>query len=113
MAAPTTTDLNGDRSVMLYTWTLTTADPTGDPISWSDWTDRSVQMTGTWGGATCVLEGANVATYLPITDPQSNAVSKTSDALEACVEVTRFVRPRLSTVGVGATIVVTLLARRS
>lgn len=113
MAVPTTTDINGDRSVMLFTWTLTTADHTGDPVAWADWADRSVQMTGTWGGATAVLEGANVATYLSITDPQGNAISKTADALEACTEVTRYVRPRLSVVGAGATVVVTLLARRS
>lgn len=112
MAAPTTTDINGDRSVMLFTWTLTTADHTGDPISWTDWTDRSVQMAGTWGGATAVLEGANVATYLSITDPQGNAISKTADALEACTEITRFVRPRLSAVGAGASIVVNLLCRK-
>jgi hypothetical protein len=113
MASPTTTDINGDRSVMLVTWTLTTADHTGDAVSWADWADRSCQMTGTWGGATAVLEGANVATYISITDPQANAISKNADALEACTEITRFVRPRLSTVGSGATVVVTLLMRRS
>ncbi len=113
MASPTTTDINGDRSSMLITWTLTTADHTGDPVSWADWADRSVMMTGTWGGATAVLEGANVATYLSITDPQGNAISTNADKLEACTEVTRFVRPRLSTVGSGATVVVTLLMRRS
>ena len=114
MAAPTTQDINGDRSVMLYTWTLTTADHTGDPISWADWADRSVMITSVaWGGATCVLEGGNVATYLTITDPSSTAISTNADKLEACLEVTRFVRPRLSVTGTAATVTVTLLARRS
>lgn len=114
MAAPTTTDINGDRSVMLFTWTLTTADHTGDPVAWADWADRSVQITSVaWGGAVAVLEGANVATYLSITDPQGNAISTNADKLEACTEVTRFVRPRLSTTGTAATVTVTLLARRS
>lgn len=114
MAAPTTLDLNGDRSVMLMSWTLTTADHTGDAVAWSDWADRSVTFVGTWGGAIAALEGSNDGTnFLPITDPQGTAITRNVNGIEAATEITRFVRARLSTPGSGATVTAQLLMRRS
>ena len=111
---PTTTDLNGDRSVVLITWALTTANADGAPVSWTDWADRSITFVGTWGGATAALEGSNDGTnWVPITDPQGTAITKTANGIEAATEITRFVRPNLTTPGTGATISATLLMRRS
>ncbi len=115
MASPTTLDLNGDRSVMLVTWPLTTADHTGDAVAWSDWADRSVTFTSAaWGGSTVALEGSNNGTdFVPITDPQGTAITRTSNGIEAATEITRFVRARLTTVGSGAVVSAQLLMRRS
>lgn len=104
------------KNLVVWTWTLTTADHTGAALgpNFADFVDRSVQIEGTFGGATCVLEGSNDGTnYEPITDPQGNAISKSAAALEQMTEMTLSVRPRLSAVGAGATIVVTLCARRA
>lgn len=114
MATLATTDLNGDRSVVMAVWNLTTADHTGDALSWADWADRSVTFTGTWGGATAGLEGSNDGTtWVPLADPQGGAISKSADAIEAILELTRFVRPRLTTVGTAAAVKATILMRNS
>ena len=114
MATLATTDINGNGSVVMAVWTLTSADATGDAMSWADWADRSVTFTGTWGGATAALEGSNDGTnWIPLADPQGTAISKTANAIEAVLELTRFVRPKLTTAGSGATIVATILMRNS
>jgi hypothetical protein len=115
MATVTTTDINGDGSVFMAVWTLTTADHTGDGISWCDWTDRSATfISAAWGGSTAALEGSNDNTnWVPITDPQGTAITRTSNGIEAATEITRFVRARLTTPGTAATVTATLLMRRS
>jgi hypothetical protein len=114
MATVTTTDINGDGSIMMAVWPLTTADHTGDALSWADWADRSVTFTGTWGGATAALEGSNNGTdWIALADPQGTAITKTANGIEAVLELTRFVRPRLSTVGSGAVVSATILMRNS
>jgi len=113
MAIVTTTDLNGDDSVVMAVWALTTADHTGDALSWCDWADRSVTFTGTWGGATAALEGSNDgSTWVALADPQGTAITRTSNGIEAVLELTRYVRARLTTVGVGATVSATILMRK-
>ena len=103
-------------NLAVWAWTLTTADHTGVALgpNFADFVDRSVQIEGTFGGATVVLEGSNDGSnYEPLTDPQGNAISKSAAALEQVTEVTMLVRARLSAVGVGATIVITICARRA
>ena len=113
MATKTPVILNlGDQdgSILSFAWTLNGTDD-GAPMEWAQWADRSVQMSGTWGAGTVVWEGSNDGvTYFTLTDVQAAAISKTSDALEQVVEVTRFARPRAS-VSVTA-VVVTALVRR-
>lgn len=106
---------NGDHSVMTYTYeTLTTTNTTGAPINLTEFADRSLQITGTFGsGGTIVWEGSNDGTnYVTLTDPQGNAISKTAAAIEAVTEVTQWARPRV-TAGDGTTdLDVTVLCRR-
>lgn len=85
----------------------------GDAYERPDYSDRSVQVTGTFGtGGTIVLEGSNDGTnYKTLTDPQGNPLSFTAAALEQVQELTRYVRPRV-TAGDGTTsLVATLLVR--
>jgi hypothetical protein len=114
MASPTTLDINGDRSVMMITYTLTTADHTGDAVAWCDWADRSVTFTSSaWGGATAALEGSNDGTtWVPLTDPQGTAITRTANGIEAAVELTRFVRAKLTTAGTGATVTASIIMRK-
>jgi hypothetical protein len=113
--APIVTDISGNGDVMLFEWTLTTANHTGDSIPFSQWADRSVVVTSAaYGGSTTALEGSNDGvTYVGLADPQGTAIAKTADAVEAVLELTQYARPRLSTVGSAATVKVTLLCRRA
>lgn len=113
MASFTRTDMPG--FTYLYVWELTTADTDGDEVSLPGAADKTVQFDGTWGGATAVFEGSNEATspatFLSLTDPQGNAISKTDDGIEAVTENPVWVRPRLSTAGTDASVTVRLLVR--
>jgi len=96
------------RSV-IGSWTLTTADPTGDDFVIWPRGDFSVHAYGTWGGATLVLEGHNDTdgTSIPIIlkdvfkDPMTWV---SADDIRHALPVTYAIRPRLSVPGAGATV---------
>jgi hypothetical protein len=101
---PATVDYDG---VSLVQWTpLTFTGGVGDsgaPIELPNYSDRSVQVTGTFGGGTIVIEGSIDGTnYVTLTDPSSTALSKTSAFIEGILELVRFIRPRV-TAGDGTT----------
>jgi hypothetical protein len=116
MAAPTYTKLgkSADDSLVLVTWPLTTADHTGDGVAWGEWADRSITfVSAAWGGATAALEGSNDGTnWVPLADPQGTAITRTSNGIEAVLELTRFVRARLTTPGTAAVVSAQLLMRK-
>lgn len=102
------------QDVWTCSWATLDSDDSGDPLEMPEAADRSVQITGTFGsGGTIVIQGSNDGTnYVTLTDPQGNALSKTSAAIEQIEEITRYVRP-LVTAGDGTTaLVVTMLLRR-
>lgn len=111
---PTITAINGSPDMKKIVWVLTSTNADGAPLgaNFVDYSERTVYFLGTWGGATAVLQGGDGSTYLPLTDPQGNAISKTADGIEAVSEVPEFVRPNLTTPGTGATVTVTMIARR-
>lgn len=85
---------------------------TGVPIEFGEHMDMTVQITGTFGSATIVIQGSNDGTtYTTLTDPQGNAISKTSAAIETIAECPRFVRPS-SSGGTGTAVDVVIFARR-
>jgi hypothetical protein len=89
----------------LYTWTLTTADHTGDPVQHPGGADKTVQFTtDAAGSATIIMEGAlHSGEYIGLVDPQGNAISATATGkLEAVLENTLLIRPRLSVPGTAA-----------
>ena len=97
----------------LHTWILTTADPTGDSITFPGASDRTVQFVATTAGsATVVLEGSmDDVTYFTLTDGQGNAISFTGSGGEMVAENVLHYRVRLSTVGSGADWTVRMLSR--
>jgi len=118
VASPTITTIGNDRdgSVKLVTWLLTNADQTGAVIPSAEWADRSVQVEGTWSTAVIEIEGSNDGTnFKTLTDPQGNAISMATatNRLEQIMELTQFIRPRLSTSAATASLTVSLLARRA
>ncbi len=86
----------------------------GAPIEMPGSSDRSIQYQGTFGtGGTIILEGSNDGVnYHPLTDPQGNAISKTAAGIEAIMELTRYVRPRVSAGDGSTSLVATLLVKR-
>lgn len=111
---PTITDLSGNGQTLKFTWALTSTNVDGAPIgaAYAEHADRTVYILGTWGGATFQWQGGDASTWLNLTDPQGNAISKTADAIEAVTEVPEFSRPMLTVAGAGAALTVTLIARQ-
>lgn len=102
--------------VIRVTWGPLANGDTGGPISYPNWPDRSVQVTGIFGASGNVrIEGCLEATptnYATLTDPQGNALDVTAAKIEAVTEVTAHIRPNVTN-GDGTTaLTVTLLLRR-
>ncbi len=113
MATPngTVTNVSGDGSVIKVTWTLTTADNTGSPFDCSEYYYKTVQVSGTFGAATAILEGScdNSTNFFTLTNKAATALGLTVASAGDCDGLVQSIRPRLSVVGVGATVVVTVL----
>ena len=120
MANATVTRISGDDKVVMLTWSLTTADHTGAAAEWCAYADRTVTFVGThtggnWGGAVAALEGSNDGEiWQQLADVQGTAISTSAaNKIETAVELTRFVRPRLTTAGAAAVVACTLVMRKN
>jgi len=104
----------GGVDAVVATWTpLAAAGDVGQPLQRTDLADRSVQVTGTFAGATIVLEGSNDGVnYFTLSSPAGAALSFTAPGLLQVNEPTAFVRPHV-TLGGGASLTVTMTARRT
>lgn len=89
-------------------WALANGDD-GSPWDTQDFPDWSVQISGTFGaGGTIVLEGSNQSTpttWNTLSDPAGAALSFTAADLKQALQLTRWVRPRV-TAGDGTTALV-------
>lgn len=90
----------------------------GQPFEMPGSSDRSAQLLGTLGtGGAVTIEGSNfrvpgVNDWATLTDPQGNALVLNTLRVEAVMELTRWIRPRVSA-GDGATnLSIALLMRR-
>lgn len=94
----------------IVTWSPLATGDTGEPLQGVGLSDRSVQFTGTFGGATVVLEGSNDGiNYVTLTDPAGVALSFTSAGLKQLLQITRYMRPSVSG-GAAVAIICNLLA---
>src|SRR5258708_19661287 len=73
----------GGVDAVVTTWTpLAAAGDVGQPLQRTDLADRSAQVTGTFAGATIVLEGSNDgANYFTLSNPAATALSFTAAGL--------------------------------
>ena len=115
-ATPTVTPISDN--AILFTWVLTSTNTDGAPIhpKYSDYRDRSVQISGTFGSATVVIEGSNIAaatTYATLNDPSSTALSKTAAAFEQILELALWMRPNSSGGGGTQDVAVNILCVRN
>ena len=108
-------DISTSGRVRLATWSGLLNTDTGAPLDWTEYADRCLQVTGTFGaGGSCTIQGSNDGSnWSPLTDPQGNALTFTSQKIEQALELPRYVRP-IVTAGDGTTsLVATLCMRRS
>lgn len=103
----------GDRSIVRIAWGPMANSDTGIPAQLPVWSDRTVQVNGTFGaGGTLKIRGSNDGTnYYDLTDPQGAAISFTAAGIKLCTEVPLLLRPEV-TGGDGTTaLTVTLVMR--
>lgn len=109
-----------DRDFVLATWVLTTANPIGVAINLPDYTNKVWTIGNAsgdaFGGAVCSLKGVqdtSTSTAL-VLNKASTGLTATSSAIDVVTTLENhlFVFPELTTVGIGATVTVRLLARR-
>jgi hypothetical protein len=83
-------------NVAIYTWTDLAADSSGQPVSGPGYTDRSFQVSGSFGGATVVIEGSNDGVnYFTLRDPFAVPLSFTAPDLREVTEMALWMRPRV------------------
>ncbi len=101
-------------TVVKTTWAALGNSDTGAPLALADFSDRSVQIEGTFGtGGTIVIEGSNDGTnYYTLHDAFGNSLSFIAAGLKSITEITTWIRPKV-TAGDGTTALVpTMIARR-
>lgn len=94
---------------------VTTANHTGDSVGLSGAPDKTVQVIGTFGGATVILEGSNDGgtTWAQLHDFTGALLSFTAAGITVVAENPLLIRARLSVVGSGADVDVYLVSRRT
>jgi hypothetical protein len=78
---------------------------TGAPFACPNYSTKSIQVVGTFGGATVTIEGSNMIdnpTYAPQVDNLEVAITFTSEGIKQIFSNTYWIRPRISS-GAGAT----------
>lgn len=94
--AVTTFPFETSLDVAVTTWTPMAANDDGQPVRLAVYSDRSIQVTGTFGGASLTIGGSNDGvTYHALTDTQGNALTLTTGALKQVVELPIYLKPRV------------------
>lgn len=115
-AVVTPLSFNGEKAhVVAWSGLTKTTDDDGSSIELFGSSDRSIQVTGTFGvGGSVRLQGSNDgANWATLTDPQGNALDVTSAKIEAITEITRYIRPLVTAGDVTTSLVVTVFARKT
>lgn len=105
-------DTKNSRTI-LVTWSPMQNGDEGDAIPFSQYADKSVQVTGIFGaGGVLTFEGSNDGVnWAPLTDAQGNDLNFSTAKVEQVVEITYRVRPRVVSGDGTTSLSVTLLAR--
>lgn len=104
----------GNTRASLIQWTSLANGDDGEVVPFSQYADKSIQVTGTFGvGGSVRFEGSNDggANWAPLTDVQGNALNLSTAAIKQVTEVTGIFRPRV-TDGDGDTLLTVSLCMR-
>lgn len=94
-------------------WTTMLNGDTGSALDQSQYTDKSVQVSGTFGaGGNARLLGSNDGVnWCTLTDPQGAALDITVASIKFVAEATRYIKPQI-TAGTGDTnLTITILLK--
>lgn len=99
-------------AAFLNTWQVLLAGDEGAPISGAQYTDKSMQVSGIFGGASVSLQGSNDGVnWSVLHDTQGNSLTASTSKLAVVAEATRYVKP-VVTGGDGTTsLTVTILMK--
>jgi hypothetical protein len=96
IVTPTRTQ-TGTSAAFVSVWANLAQDDTGARIPFSQYTDKSVQVVGAFGGASVRVEGSNDGVnWAVLTDPQGNDLILATAKIEMITEATAFVRPNVT-----------------
>lgn len=88
---------NPDVRSFVVKWEAVTENDTCVAVALPHHADRSVQVNGTFGAATIVIQGSNDGTnYVTLNNPADAALSFTGAGLEAILESTAYLKPSIS-----------------
>jgi hypothetical protein len=93
-------------------WAFTAGD-TGVAEQMNNWADKTVIMTGTFNGATVIVEqSVDNVTFVQSQDPEGNAISMTANAIKTILDNAPYIRPRVSSGSVTA-VTITIMGARN
>lgn len=82
--------------VAVTTWAGMSADDDGEPVRLAVYSDRSIQVSGVFGGASVTIGGSNDGeTYHALTDTSGEPLTLTAGTLKQIVELPVFLKPRV------------------
>jgi hypothetical protein len=108
---------NTDPGIKIIEWNLGGTE-SGDPVRVPAFTDKSYGMWGTWGSATCVLQGSwdikhppEEGSWMALKESDnSTAASQTANGCGVVLENPVWIRPK-TTGGTGSVIQIVLTAK--
>lgn len=103
----------GNYKAIISTWGPMASGDVATPVNLREYSDRSIQVSGTFGGATVAIQGSiDNAEWSTLGNAQGDLLSFTSGRIEAVAELVAFIKPVL-TGGDGTTaLTVSLIARK-
>jgi hypothetical protein len=97
--------------VFLIVWSAIGNNDNGAPLALLKASDKSVQVAGTFAGATVTIQGSNDGSnWSTLSDPQGLSLSFTSPGLKTVLEHTRYIRP-VSSGGAGTNLTISMFTK--
>lgn len=85
----------GDGSTLQVIWTPVTEADTCVAVEYPEFSDKSIQVLGTFGSASVALQGSNDSgvTFAALHDPGGTAIAITSAGIKAVLENSQQIKP--------------------
>lgn len=96
VAPVTTFPFETSLDVAVTTWAPLAADDDGEPVRLAVYSDRAIQLTGVFGGASVTIGGSNDGeTYHALHDTSGATMTLTEGNLQQIVELPIYIKPRV------------------